>query len=125
MSFVKKSFVEDRLFVQDIFDRGGRAYDFGPSPTIWSSKVWKSLKENYLDKNNLTFSKLIEVKSCEFHWYGEWLLKMRPIDIVPIEPLFKVFHYRAPPPPFPPGPPVSEVLLPQPPPPPAKKPLSP
>ena len=94
MSFVKKSFVEDRLFVQDIFDRGGRAYDFGPSPTIWSSKVWKSLKENYLDKNNLTFSKLIEVKSCEFHWYGEWLLKMRPIDIVPIEPLFKVFHYK-------------------------------
>ena len=94
MDFVKKSFVEDRAFVQNIFNRKGRAYDFGPCPTIWSSKVWKSLKEGYLDPNGLTFMNLMEAKHCEFHWYGEWLLKKRPIDIVPVEPLFKAFHYR-------------------------------
>jgi len=93
MSFVKESFVGDRLFVQDIFGRTGRQYDFGPSPCIWSSKVWRSLKEEYLDSNNLNFSSLINVKPCEFHWYGEWLLKRKPIDIIPIEPIFKVFHY--------------------------------
>jgi hypothetical protein len=94
MDFVKKSFVEDRLFVQNIFDRQGRQFDFGPGPVIWSAKAWKSLKENYIDPNGLTFENLIEAKHCEFHWYGEWLLKMRPIDIVSIEPLFKFFHYQ-------------------------------
>tara|TARA_R100000700_G_C3173821_1_gene148385 strand:- start:1235 stop:2065 length:831 start_codon:yes stop_codon:yes gene_type:complete len=94
MGFVRDSFVEDRKYVQNIFNRKGKPYDFGPTPVIWSRKVWESLKKDYLDPNGLTFLNLIEAKHCEFHWYGEWLLKKRPIDILPIDQIFKNYHYR-------------------------------
>ena len=54
------SFKKDRKLVMDLFDRKWVFYDFGPSPTIWSKKVWESLEENYIKTNNLTFSKLID-----------------------------------------------------------------
>ncbi len=68
-------------------------YDFGPSPVIWSSKVWICLEENYIKPNNLTFESLITYESSEFTWYGECLLAFKPIELYPIEPLFLVFHY--------------------------------
>mgnify|MGYP003647724424 CR=1 FL=1 len=89
----KFSYIEDRKKIMDLFGRKGKYYDFGPSPTIWSSKVWKSLEEKYTEPNNLTFSKLIEYSNSEFSWYGEALLNFKSIPIYPIEPLFKVFHY--------------------------------
>lgn len=89
----KKSFINDRKKIMELFGRRGKYYDFGPSPTIWSSKVWKSLDEKYIKPNNLTFSKLIEYSNSEFSWYGEALLNFKSIPIYPIEPLFKVFHY--------------------------------
>ena len=90
----KDSFVEDRKKIMSIFDRQGRYYDFGPSPTIWSSKVWKSLENNYISANNMTFESLLEYSHSEFSWYGESLLAFKDVDILPIEPLFKVFHYQ-------------------------------
>ena len=87
------SFVEDRKKIMDVFERTGRIYDFGPGPIIWSAKVWKSLEENYMQPNDLTFSQMIEYCPSEFTWYGEYLLVDRPIDIVPIEPMFKFFHF--------------------------------
>ena len=93
MDFVKKSFGETRLPIMEWFGRKGRLYDFGPTPTIWSSKVWKGLKENYQDPNNLEFSDLILSASSEFTWYGEYLLYSKDIDLIPIEPLFKHYHY--------------------------------
>lgn len=89
-----ESFKECRQKVMDIFDRKGRYYDFGPGPIIWSGKVWKSLEENYLTPNNLTFSDLIKTVPSEFTWYGEWLLASQDIPIHPIEPTFKFFHYK-------------------------------
>jgi hypothetical protein len=89
----KESFINDRKKVMDIFNRSGKYYDFGPSPTIWSSKVWKSLEDNYLQPNNLTLSEAIKYCASEFSWYGESLLRFKAIDIYPAEPLFKVFHY--------------------------------
>jgi len=89
----KVSFTADRQKIMNIFGRTGRYYDFGPSPVLWSSKVWKSLEENYTTPNGLSFENLIEHSHSEFSWYGEALLAFKPIEIYPTEPLFKVFHY--------------------------------
>ncbi len=89
-----EGFNSTRSKIGNLFDRKIKVnYDFGPVPVIWSSKVWKSLEENYLNPNNLEFNSLIEFEPSEFTWYGEWLLASRVIDIYPIEPLFLVFHY--------------------------------
>jgi hypothetical protein len=80
--------------VMSLFNRQyKKRWDFGPSPTIWSKKVWKSLEDNYITPNGLTFEKLIEYCPSEFTWYGEALLAFRPFEILPVQPLFKVFHY--------------------------------
>lgn len=89
----KEGFINDRQKIMDLFERKGRHYDFGPSPIIWSSKVWKSLEDQYIIPNSITFPDLIEYSPSEFSWYGEALLTFKAIEIYPIEPLFKVFHY--------------------------------
>jgi len=89
----KEGFTNDRQKIMNLFGRDSRHYDFGPSPIIWSSKVWKSLEEKYMIPNNLSFPDLIEYSPSEFSWYGEALLVFKAIDIYPVEPLFKVFHY--------------------------------
>lgn len=90
----QKGFNETREKIGALFNRKFKVnYDFGPSPIIWSSKVWKSLEDNYLQPNGLTFDQLIEYEASEFTWYGESLLAFKPIDIYPKEPLFLVFHY--------------------------------
>ena len=87
-----ESFKECRQKIMDIFERTGRYYDFGPSPVIWNSKVWKSLEDEYLLPNNITFSDAIRMVPSEFTWYGEWLMT-HATNVQPIEPIFKVFHY--------------------------------
>jgi hypothetical protein len=86
-------FVNQRKEVMEILGRSGRIYDFGPGPIIWSSKVWKSLEENYLMPNNIKFENLINSIPSEFSWYGEYLLVSNEINILPIEPMFKFFHF--------------------------------
>lgn len=90
----KQNFESARQIVMDTFQRKGVFYDFGPTPVIWSNKVWKSLEDKYLIPNGLKFSDLIKLSPTEFTWYGEWLLKDKTIPIYPLEPFFKVFHYR-------------------------------
>ena len=89
----KDGFMSDRNKIMEIFNRTGKYYDFGPSPTIWSRVVWESFNTEYLLKYNLNFDDLINYCPSEFTWYGEWLLYSKVIEIMPIEPLFKVFHY--------------------------------
>lgn len=89
----KDSFVTDREKIMTLFGREGKVYDFGPSPIIWSSKVWSDLEEKYIKPNNLTFEQLLEYSHSEFSWYGEALLNFKSIPLYPAEPLFKVFHY--------------------------------
>ena len=88
------SFAECRTPIQTLFDRDGRLYDFGPGPVIWSSAVWKALEEKYIKPNGLSFGDLIGSVASEFTWYGEFLLTDKTIPILPIEPIFKFFHYR-------------------------------
>ena len=89
----KKSFVEDRLKVMGVFNRSGRIYDFGPSPIIWSSTVWKTL-DDILENNDMTFLDALQMCPSEFTWYGETLLSTQCIRLMPCEPLFKVFHFQ-------------------------------
>jgi hypothetical protein len=86
-------FISQRKDVMEILGRKGRIYDFGPGPIIWSSKVWKSLEDNYLIPNNIKFEDLINSIPSEFSWYGEYLLVSKEINILPIEPMFKFFHF--------------------------------
>jgi hypothetical protein len=88
-----ESFSKERLHIMELFGREGVIYDFGPGPTIWSSKVWKSLEDNYLTPNNITFADIINVNGSEFTWYGEWLLRSEEIRLMPKGPLFKNYHY--------------------------------
>lgn len=90
----RKSFNDDRTNIQKTFGRSGRVYDFGPTPSIWNSKVWETLETVYLQPNNITFEQLILTIPSEFSWYGEWLLYHNTFPIYPVEPLFKVFHYK-------------------------------
>jgi hypothetical protein len=91
--YKRESFIKERQHIMSLFGRKGVVYDFGPGPTIWSSKVWKSLEDNYIAYNNTSFSKLIEINGSEFTWYGEWLLYSQEIRLMPKGPLFKNYHY--------------------------------
>jgi hypothetical protein len=90
----RESFRTDRMAIKSVFGRGGRVYDFGPTPSIWNEEVWRTLEDEYLKPNNLTFDNLITNTPSEFTWYGEWLLYRRNFELWPIEPMFKVFHYK-------------------------------
>ncbi len=61
---------------------------------IFSSKVLKSFKEEYLDKNNYTYKDIIEIAPYEFSWYNFWLQKTEVIPIKVCEPNFKTFHLK-------------------------------
>lgn len=87
------SFTEDRKKIMKMFDRGGRVFDFGPSPVIWSSRVWKLFEETQLEPQGYTMMDVLKLVPSEFTWYGEFLLKSGVMRIIPIEPMFKVFHY--------------------------------
>lgn len=89
----KESYIKDRNKIMSIFGRSGKHYDFGPGPVIWSKKVWEDLENHYIIPNNLTFEQLINVSPSEFSWYGESLLAFKSIQIYPLEPMFKFFHY--------------------------------
>lgn len=81
-----------RAQLMEIIGRKGRHLDFGPIPVIWNSQVWRSLDIQFLQPRNLNFYDAILLLPSEILWYGEAMLKFRPFPIVPIEPIFKVYH---------------------------------
>ena len=68
-------------------------YRFGPTPVVWSAKVWAALDERKLKPAGDTFADAIERFPSELHWYGGSLLAFQPIAILPREPLFKLYGY--------------------------------
>ena len=78
---------------QKISNRSGVYFDFGPSPVVWSTHVLKSLHEEYLPGKNKSIYELLEEYPCELQLYGESVHRSNTIPILPIGPLFKVFHY--------------------------------
>ena len=89
------AFIKERENIMRMFKREGRVYDFGPGPVIWNCNVWKTLDETQLKPQGLTFVDLINIVPSEFTWYGEFLLKTLPMIIIPIEPMFKFFHFQS------------------------------
>ena len=90
-----QSYLKDRHTIKNLFRNSTQVtHDFGPSPVIWSAKVWESLHDNYIKPSGLTFTQLIQYVGSEFTWYGEWLLRSKVIPLIPRGPLFKVYHYH-------------------------------
>lgn len=78
-----------------------KTWDWGPSPFIWSTKVWRQFEEFYLKPSNLTFTdflrnieRLGKTEPSEYVLYGELLFAWGLFDIIPIGPLFKVYHWK-------------------------------
>lgn len=94
MKNVIKEYYELRKEFQNIFHRSGRYFDFGPTPVIWSSMVWERLSKDYAEPCKTNIFEMICKHPCELLWYGEYLLHATPFPIVPVEPLFKVYHYK-------------------------------
>lgn len=92
-SVLSNYFKEMRL-VQQLLDRDGRSYAFGPTPVVWHKDVWQSLDLNYFQPNNITIMDAINKIPYELCWYGEALLKYQAIPLMPVESFFKVYHYN-------------------------------
>ena len=78
---------------KSLFNRVGPDYDFGPPPMIWSRKVWQDLATKHLEPQGLSLWDAIDRYPAEIRWYGEALLKYESIPLLPIEPLFRFYHY--------------------------------
>lgn len=80
--------------IKGLFSRQGRCWDFGPVPVVWSGRVWKDLAERFLQPRGMTIIDAIKAHPGELRWYGEALLAFGSIPILPIEPLFRCYHYE-------------------------------
>jgi hypothetical protein len=76
-------------------------WDYGPPPYLWSCKVWKDFEENYLNQNNIDFEQFqihmqnnFNIFMREAVTYGEYLLATRVMDMIPIGPFFKFYHWK-------------------------------
>jgi hypothetical protein len=76
-----------------IFGRVGPDYDYGPTPVVWSSKVWQDLDSKYLIPNGITIWDAILQFPSELSWYGEALIFYKSVPLQPVEPFFRVYHY--------------------------------
>ncbi|KAA0129133.1 hypothetical protein FY557_06095 [Chryseobacterium sp. SN22] len=92
-------FKEALRATRPLFGNKGKEWDYGPSPYLWSCKVWNHFIEVYLKQQNKTFidffneiDKVTSPSECVI--YGEYLLKSKLIDIYPVEGFFKVYHYE-------------------------------
>ena len=61
---------------------------------IFSGKVLKSLKEDFMKAKGYSYKNLIEIAPYEFTWYNLWLQKSVCIPIHICEPVFKTFHLK-------------------------------
>lgn len=90
---VIKNFHRESLEVQKKFDRNGKHYNFGPNCPIWDRRVWMDLETQYLKPLKISLLDLIKQSGNEQRWYGEALLKYRSFDLLPAQPIFKMYHY--------------------------------
>ena len=94
MNAIANNWERDGEELKQIFGRPGRRWDFGPVPVVWSGLVWKDLDEKFLQPRDMTFLDAINLHPAELRWYGEALLAFGSIPILPIEPLFRCYHYE-------------------------------
>ena len=94
ISRIQDDYHRDCALLKSVFSRQGPDYDFGPTPVVWSTKVWRDLDEQYLKPKGITLWDAVQEKPSELRWYGEALLHFHSIPLLPIEPLFRVYHYN-------------------------------
>lgn len=94
ISKVKQLYLKESSILKEVFSRSGEDYDFGPTPVIWSPKVWSDLDSHYLTPRGLTLWDAIQARPSELRWYGEALLAFQSMPIYPVGPLFRVYHYN-------------------------------
>jgi hypothetical protein len=94
MTQIAGNWKRDSEDLKQIFGRSGRCWDFGPVPVVWSGRVWKDLDEKFLRPRGMTILDAINTHPGELRWYGEALLAFGSIPILPIEPLFRCYHYE-------------------------------
>jgi hypothetical protein len=80
--------------MKSVFGRVGPDYFFAPTPVIWSAQVWRDLDERYLQPKGITLWEAVHERPSELRWYGEALLHFNSIPLMPIEPLFRCYHYN-------------------------------
>lgn len=78
--------------MRKVFGRDGPSYAFNPFPVIWNDKVWQALATQ-LETEGSDIMQAIVTHPYESSWYGEALLKHRPIPLQPREPIFKAYLY--------------------------------
>ena len=86
------NFEQTAQTMQQRFNRNGPLYNFGPFPVIWSAKVWRTLAA-VLHNEGSNILDAIVTYPHEASWYGETLLKYRPIELLPKEPVFKAYLF--------------------------------
>lgn len=79
--------------VKTAMGRTGKDYNFGPNCPVWHRRVWESLDSEYLQPRGKSLLELIVEFPHEMHWYGEALLRFKPIDLLPAQPFFKMYAY--------------------------------
>lgn len=88
-----KNLKQEANKTRELFCRNGPEYFCAPAPFIWSAKVWQSLELNFLIPRNETLLDLFIKGYPESLVYGETILKFQPIPLLPIEPIFRVYHF--------------------------------
>ncbi|MFZ2525460.1 MAG: DUF6492 family protein [Candidatus Ferrigenium altingense] len=86
------NFEQTAQTMQQRFNRDGPLYNFGPFPVIWNAKVWRMLADTLHSDGSNILDALIS-HPHEASWYGETLLKYRPIALLPKEPVFKAYLF--------------------------------
>jgi Family of unknown function (DUF6492) len=90
---VLDNFRRESNLVKVAMERTGKDYNFGPNCPVWDRRVWESLDSEYLQPRGQSFLELIIQFPHEMHWYGEALLRFKPIDLLPAQPFFKMYAY--------------------------------
>lgn len=78
--------------MKEYFGRQGPSYSYNPFPVIWSGNVWQALQAKF-DAEGINILDAIAAHPYESSWYGEAILKYRPIPLLPKEPIFKAYLY--------------------------------
>jgi len=79
--------------VKAIFGRSGPNYYCPCPPFIWSSKVWRSLDDDFLKSKGMTLWDINTAQHPETLLYLEALLNFKAIPLHPIEQMFRIYYY--------------------------------
>ncbi|MCQ2572241.1 MAG: DUF6492 family protein [Alphaproteobacteria bacterium] len=84
-------------FIKKIYDTVGLKdcrYRTCHGMQVFSAKVLKSLKDDFMKSHKYSYADLIAIAPYEFTFYNAWFQKCGLVREVAVEPFFKTFHMR-------------------------------